>query len=142
LRHGTGLALRARLVRTRSARLAERARTDEISQQIGAVQQATCQAVQALRSIGGTVERIDEVTGAIAAAVEEQGAATLEIARTAARVAEATGTVVSGIRDVRKAAEETGNAAGGLVSAATELTGQAAALRDRSGAFLAAVRSA
>jgi hypothetical protein len=31
--------------------------------------------VQALRSIGGTVERIEEVTDAIAAAVEQQGAA-------------------------------------------------------------------
>ena len=137
---GKGFAVVASEVKALAGQTAKA--TDEISQQIGAVQQATGQAVQALRSIGGTVERIEEVTGAIAAAVEQQGTATREIARTAARVAQATGTVVTGIRDVREAAKETGNAAGGLVSAATELTGQAAALRERSGAFLTAVRSA
>jgi methyl-accepting chemotaxis protein len=137
---GKGFAVVASEVKALAGQTAKA--TDEISQQIGAVQQATGQAVQALRSIGGTVERMEEVTGAIAAAVEQQGSATREIARTAARVAEATGTVVAGIRDVRGAAEETGNAADGLVSAATALTGQAAALRDRSGAFLAAVRMA
>ena len=116
--------------------------TQEIGQQIGAVQQATERAVEALRSIGGTVERIEGVTSAIAGAVEEQGAATREIAATAARVAEATGAVVTRIGLVGKSAEEAGGAAEMMLEAANDLGGRATALERGSSEFLVAVRRA
>ncbi len=116
--------------------------TQEIGQQIGAVQQATERAVEALRSIGGTVQRIEGVTSAIAGAVEQQGAATREIAATAARVAEATGAVVTRIGLVSKSAEETGGAAAMMLDAANDLGGRATALERGSSEFLVAVRRA
>jgi len=116
--------------------------TEEIGAQIAAVQQAANGAVGALRSIGGTVARMEEVTSAIAAAVEEQGAATREIARSAARVAGSTDEVVSRIEDVRQGTEETGRAAASLSQAVQEMAGQTGALREKSSGFLKAVRSA
>jgi methyl-accepting chemotaxis protein len=114
--------------------------TEEIAAQIGAIQTATGEAVTALRSIGGTIERMNEVTSAIAAAVEEQGSATREIARSAAQVAEGTSAVAIRIQDVQRAARETGEASASLLGAANDLTGQAGALRGRAGEFLAQVR--
>ena len=48
--------------------------------QIGDIQGATGQTVEAIRSIGGTIRQMSEIATAIASAVEEQGAATREIA--------------------------------------------------------------
>jgi len=53
--------------------------TEEISAQISAIQAGTGQAVGAIRGIGATVSRVNEIATAIAAAIEQQGAATREI---------------------------------------------------------------
>jgi len=116
--------------------------TEEIGGQITTLQQAAEGAVAALRSIGGTVGRMEEVAAAIAAAVEEQGAATREIARSAGRVAGSTEAVVTRIDLVRAGTEETGRDAEGLSGAVGELTAQTAALREKSRDFLASVRAA
>jgi methyl-accepting chemotaxis protein len=55
--------------------------TEEISGQIGGVQQATEGSVRAIEAISATIGRVSEIATTIAAAVEEQGAATREIAR-------------------------------------------------------------
>lgn len=135
---GKGFAVVASEVKTLASQTAKA--TEEISAQIGAIQAATGEAVAALRSIGGTIERMNEVTSAIAAAVEEQGSATREIARSAAQVAEGTNAVTHRIQDVQRAARETGEASASLLGAANDLTGHAGALRSRSGEFLASVR--
>jgi methyl-accepting chemotaxis protein len=116
--------------------------TEEIGQQIAAVQAATKQAVSALRSIGSTVQKIEGVTAAIASAVEQQGAATQEIASTAARVAQSTTAVVASIGQVGKATEESRGAAAMILEAANDLGGHATTLRDNSSDFLVAVRKA
>jgi methyl-accepting chemotaxis protein len=106
------------------------------------MQSATGKAVGALRSIGSTIERINEVTTAIAAAVEQQGSATREIARSANQVAEGTSAVAIRIQDVQRAARETGEASASLLGAAEGLTGHAGALREKSGEFLVNIRRA
>jgi methyl-accepting chemotaxis protein len=136
---GKGFAVVASEVKNLAGQTARA--TEEIAGQIAEMQAATGRAVEAIRGIGGTVERTSEIATAIAAAVEQQGAATQEIARSAAQVAEATGTVTRRIGLVRKAAEDTGSAAGGMLGAVEELAGQASVLRDRSGAFLTAIRA-
>ncbi|MFC7689068.1 methyl-accepting chemotaxis protein [Paeniroseomonas aquatica] len=103
---GKGFAVVASEVKALAGQTAKA--TEEISSQIGAIQAATGHAVTALRSIGGTIERINEVTTAIAAAVEQQGSATEEIARSAGQVAEGTSAVALRIQDVQRAARETG----------------------------------
>src|SRR5258708_6169627 len=52
--------------------------TGVIAAQISAMRDPTGQATAALQSIGGTIERMNEIAVAIAGAVGEQGAATKE----------------------------------------------------------------
>nr|WP_235913927.1 methyl-accepting chemotaxis protein [Pseudoroseomonas coralli] len=89
---GKGFAVVASEVKSLASQTARA--TDEIGQQVSAIQGATSLAVEAIRSIAGVVAEIDQTAAAIAAAVEEQGAATQEIARniagTAARRSPAT----------------------------------------------------
>jgi methyl-accepting chemotaxis protein len=113
--------------------------TDDIASQIAGVQGATEKAVLALRSVSGTIGRLNDVTAAIAAAVEQQGAATQEIARNAALVASSTSSVAERIVDVRGAAMRTGEAAGEVMSAAEQLAARAAELKEQSKTFLAAL---
>ncbi|SDF51257.1 methyl-accepting chemotaxis protein [Limimonas halophila] len=55
--------------------------TEQISQQIQAIQSETRQGVEAIRSIGETVRKVNEIASAIASSVEEQASASSEIAR-------------------------------------------------------------
>ncbi len=136
---GKGFAVVASEVKTLANQTAKA--TEEISQQIGSVQASTAQAVEALRGIGSTIEKMNQVTAAIAAAVEQQGAATREIARSATQVADGTGAVSRRIEDVRRAAGETGEASASLLGAANDLSGHASTLRSRAGEFLATIRT-
>ena len=116
--------------------------TREIGGQIAAMQQATGHAVTALRSIGGTIQRMHEIANVIAGSVEEQGAATQSIAQAVQHAAAGTAEVNSNIAAVTRVVEETGSRAGGVLEAATGLTGQAAVLRDEVAKFLVAVQQA
>jgi methyl-accepting chemotaxis protein len=116
--------------------------TEEISQQIGAVQAETERAAHAIRSIGETINRIDGISTAIASAVEEQGAATREIARNIEQAARGTQEVSSNISDVTHAAAQAGEAASGVLSAARVLKGDADRLDHAVGGFLGQVRAA
>ncbi|WP_160935799.1 methyl-accepting chemotaxis protein [Teichococcus coralli] len=137
---GKGFAVVASEVKNLAGQTARA--TEEIGQQVQAIQGSTTQAVDVLQGIGSTVERMNEVTAAIAAAVEQQAAATQEIARSAAQVSESTGAVSRRIGDVSEAAATTRAAAGGVLDSAAELSGQAVALRRKSDAFLEAVQAA
>ncbi|MGX9966367.1 methyl-accepting chemotaxis protein [Roseomonas sp. F4] len=136
---GKGFAVVASEVKSLAGQTAKA--TEEIAAQIGQMQQATTQAVTAIRGIGATVERTSEIATAIAAAVEEQGAATQEIARSASQVAEATQTVAQRIEGVRAAAESTGDAAGTMRDDSGALAGQARQLKEKTDSFLRAVRA-
>lgn len=54
--------------------------TEDISNQISAVQSATHEAVDAIGEIAATIDRINQISGSIAASIEEQSAVTKEIA--------------------------------------------------------------
>jgi methyl-accepting chemotaxis protein len=136
---GKGFAVVASEVKSLAGQTAKA--TEEIGRQIAEMQQATAQAVSAIRGIGATVARTSEIATTIAAAVEEQGAATQEIARSAAQVAEATQTVAQRIESVRSAAEATGGSAGAMRDDSGQLASQATVLREKAGGFLKAVRA-
>ena len=116
--------------------------TEEIGAQIAAMQGATGQAVGAIRSIGETISRMNEIATSIASAVEEQGAATNEIARSVQQAAAGTGEVNSNIAAVNSAVTQSGGQAGQVLDSATRLTGESARLRQQVDAFLKSVRPA
>src|SRR3546814_16621560 len=82
--------------------------TGEIGQQIGDMQQATGEAVTAIRGIAGTIGEINAIATSIAAAVEQQGQATGEISKNVQEVAAGTRDVSSHIvsTDERRVGKE------------------------------------
>ncbi|WP_161539597.1 methyl-accepting chemotaxis protein [Paramagnetospirillum kuznetsovii] len=116
--------------------------TEEISSQIGAVQAATLEAVEAISGIVGRIEEINHIAGAISSAVDEQSAATAEIARNVQRTAEGTRQISTNIQGVTQAAEETSGAAGQVLASAHSLAKEAGDLKTVVGGFLTGVRTA
>ncbi len=115
--------------------------TDEIAQQINAVQTETGRAVAAIRNVSATIGRIDEISAAIASAVEEQAAATQEIARNVEEAARGTQEVSSNIAGVTQAAGETGSASASVLAAARKLSAESGTLHQSVGDFVAKVRA-
>jgi len=137
---GRGFAVVANEVKSLASQTAKA--TDEISAQVGAMQAATTEAVQAIESIGRTIGAINEITSAISIAVEQQGSATQEIARNVQEAALGTGQVSRNIAAVNHAAEKTGSASSGVLSSAEQLSKQAATLRSDVDRFLSNIRAA
>lgn len=116
--------------------------TDEISHQIGAVQEATEQAVAAIQQIAETISEMAQISVSIAAAIEEQGAATQEISRNVQEAARGTEMVTSNIGEMRQGASETGSAASQVLSAAQELARHSESLGREVDHFLSGVQAA
>jgi methyl-accepting chemotaxis protein len=115
--------------------------TEEISQQIAAVQASTGAVVGAISQIAKTVSELDEISGVIAAAVEQQGAATQEIARSVDEAAGNTGDALGRIDMVRGAAETSSQSATDLNTAARSMAQDADALNHEVDGFLAQIRA-
>ncbi|MDR3436128.1 methyl-accepting chemotaxis protein [Telmatospirillum sp.] len=116
--------------------------TEDITQQIATVQQATGQAVAAIGTITGTIQEIDEISAAVAAAVEEQGAATKEIARNVEQAAIGTETVTANIEGVNLSVTETGHSAHDVLNASTRLLRESEQMRGLIQTFLGNVKAA
>ena len=116
--------------------------TAEITGHIGAVQNATDQAANAILGIGRTIDEINHIASTIAAAVEEQGSATEEIARNVDQAAQGTTEVTRNITGVNHAAEAASASANQVLSSATELAQQSEKLRGEMQKFLVTVRAA
>ncbi len=137
---GKGFAVVAGEVKSLATQTARA--TDEIAQQIGAVQNEAEGAVTAILGITRTIARIDELSTAIAGAVEEQGAATAEIARNIDQASQGTAQVAANIAEVAEAAAETGRLAHGVYGAADHMRDLSGVLDDAVKVFLGDVRSA
>ena len=137
---GKGFAVVATEVKALATQTARA--TEEISQQIAAIQSSTGDAVGAIKGIGLTISGINEIATTIAAAVEEQGAATQEIARNVSEAAQGTSQVSSNITGVTQSSGQTGVAAGQVLGAADDLAKQAETLRLHVDHFLVKVRAA
>ncbi len=135
---GKGFAVVANEVKTLASQTTKA--TEEISDQINAMQQATVEAVSAIATIRGVIGQVNESTTAIASAVEEQNAATQEIGRNVQSAAADTARVSSTIAEVRSASEQTMTAIQQAVAAIEGLNGDANDLQQQVGAFLDKVR--
>jgi methyl-accepting chemotaxis protein len=105
------------------------------------VQAATQDAVQAIGRIAGTIDEINGISNEIAAAVAQQGDATLEISRNAQDAAAGTGVVTDSIGVLRRATDETDQAAGAIAEAVEALAGQSRRLHDDFVAFIEGIRA-
>ena len=136
---GKGFAVVASEVKNLASQTAKA--TEEIGGQIGGIQTATRQSVEAIRHIGKTIVKTNEVAVAIAAAVEEQGAATREIARNVEQAAMGTQEVTANIAVVTQASGEAGQAANQMLEVSSEMARQSETLKNKVEKFLAQVRS-
>ncbi len=136
---GKGFAVVASEVKSLAAQTGRA--TDEIAAQVGEIQSATTGAVAAIRSIGGTIDRINEIITSIAAAIEEQGAATQEIARNVHEAADTTREVSRNISDVSDTAEASRRMARDVLDSSSLLAGQSQRLKSEVATFLGRVRT-
>jgi methyl-accepting chemotaxis protein len=136
---GKGFAVVAQEVKNLANQTAKA--TEEISSQIGAVQEETNDAVGAIEKIRGIIGEVNDIATTISSAVEEQGVSTQEIARNVQQAAKGTQDVNANIENVNKAAGETGSAADQVLGAAREMARQAEGMRGEVERFLGEVRA-
>ncbi|KQO92236.1 MAG: methyl-accepting chemotaxis protein [Methylobacteriaceae bacterium] len=137
---GRGFAVVASEVKELASQTARA--TDEIGQQITAIQGATEGASQAIQDIAQQIQAMRSVTTNIATAIEEQGATTQEIVRSMSQASTGTVEVTTNIAEVAQEAEGAGQAARAVATAADGLADQSAVLRSEVEKFLANVRAA
>lgn len=137
---GKGFAVVATEVKELASQTAKA--TEDISHQIGSVQQATERAVQAIHSVVQTIGEMSQISVAIAAAMDEQGAATSEIARNVQEAARGTEQVTGSIGTVQQGAAETGVAATQVMGSAQELARSSSILSHEVSNFLSGIRAA
>ena len=137
---GKGFAVVASEVKSLANQTAKA--TEDISSQIGSIQNVTHDAVDAIRVIGATIKEVDGIATTIAAAIHEQGAATQEIARNVQEAARGVQDVTTNIVGVNRAAADTGGAAAHVTKAAAELNRHADTLRSQVATFLGKIRTA
>jgi methyl-accepting chemotaxis protein len=101
---GKGFAVVASEVKHLAGRTASA--TEEIGEQIGAIQRATAGAVAAVRQLALEVREMESKAAIIAAAIDQQGGAVREIASSIAAVSTATDSAVHAMGDAAAAAEE------------------------------------
>ncbi|MFD2264294.1 methyl-accepting chemotaxis protein [Lacibacterium aquatile] len=136
---GKGFAVVAGEVKNLASQTAKA--TEDISAQVGAVQQISRDVVGAIRHIAGRIGQLDEISSVIAAAVEEQGAATQEIARNVSEAAGSTADALARINTVAEAAVTAGESAGIVQAAVREMSQHAAQLNNQVGGFLTQIRA-
>jgi methyl-accepting chemotaxis protein len=136
---GKGFAVVASEVKALAQQTAQA--TDEIGAHVSAIQSATGRAVAAIRGVGTTIAKIDEITTTIAAAVEEQEATTREIAGNVDGAARGTEAVSTTITEVSGAAKDAGLEASSVAEAAAALARQSSSLESQVGTFLAHIRA-
>jgi methyl-accepting chemotaxis protein len=135
---GKGFAVVAQEVKNLANQTAKA--TEEISQQIGAVQEETTGAVDAIGKIRSIIGEVNDIATTISSAVEEQGVSTQEIARSVQQAAQGTQGVNESIASVSKAAGDAGAAASQVLGAAGDLTNQSRDLRAAVDGFLERIR--
>lgn len=116
--------------------------TNEISDQIGAMQNATSDTVGAITSVRDIINQIGANAATITAAVEEQKMATTGISQSVEDAASGTKQVTDSIGGVNQAATETGAAATQVLGTAEELSQQSETLRSQVQQFLRDIRAA
>ena len=136
---GKGFAVVASEVKSLANQTAQA--TDDIRQQVAAIQSSTAEVVSSIRDIAETIREMNEIGGAIAAAIDQQSGATRDISANVQQAARHTSSVSEGVGAVTETSERVGGAAGRVLDAAQGLSQQSEALKRQVSQFLATVRA-
>lgn len=115
--------------------------TEDITNQINGIQQATGLAVEAIDEIVRMISDISERAAAVAAAVEEQTVATSEISQNVEQAAAGTEEISAAMQGVSGAVADTNVAANDVHGSATNLGTQSESLQGQISGFLERMRS-
>ena len=116
--------------------------TEEISQQVAAIQEATKGAVNEIGSIARSIHELTGVSTSIAAAVDEQGATTREIAHSVQTAAGNTARAAVEIKSVEQAASHGAAAVADISGWTARLSARAQDLEAKVASFFNRVRAA
>lgn len=109
--------------------------TEDISRKIETIQTDTKESVEAIGTISGVINQINEISTTIASAVEEQNATTNEMTRNVSDAARGSGEITKNIAGVAEAAQSTSHGAADSQKAARELARMANELKELTGKF-------
>jgi methyl-accepting chemotaxis protein len=137
---GKGFAVVAQEVKNLANQTARA--TEDITVQMKDVQSVAADTVAAIRSIGGVISHLNQISSSITSAMEQQTIATSEISQSADLAARGTQTVSSNIAKVTGASKQTSDAAQHVLEAGNELVHQGGLLRKEVERFLEKVRVA
>src|SRR6185437_4517488 len=100
---GKGFAVVASEVKSLANQTAQA--TDDIRQQVEAIQGSTAEVVTSIRDIAETIREMNEIGGAIAAAIDQQSGATRDISANVQEAARHTSSVSEGVGAVTETSE-------------------------------------
>jgi methyl-accepting chemotaxis protein len=115
--------------------------TEQVAEQIRAMQSTTGASVSALRAIASQIEQLETTAVSIASAVDQQSVAGHDLARSIDLAARGSEKVAGHVDTVRALSLSTGSAASQVLASATSLETQAATLRAQVQDFLTRVRT-
>jgi methyl-accepting chemotaxis protein len=103
--------------------------TEDISRKIEAIQTDTKAAVDAIATISGVINQINDISGTIATAVEQQNATTNEMSRNVSEAAHGSAEITSNVAGVAEAAQGTTRGATDTQKASQQLLETSTQLR-------------
>ena len=136
---GKGFAVVAHEVKTLAEQTARA--TDDITKQIGTMQELTDEAAAAIRGIGQTIHRINDISSTIALGMDEQNIATQEIARSIQQASQSTENVTRNVSDVQGMAAEGKESSARVLDIAKTLSRESDRLQADIAAFLKTARA-
>jgi chromosome segregation ATPase len=137
---GKGFAVVATEVKSLAAQTARA--TDDIAEQVGAVQSAARQAAEIIGRLGDVIVSVNDSTGAVTTTMEQQSEATAEIARSATQISDRTTEVSHDIVEVTRNARATQDAASQVYDSSNQLSKVADALSTEINDFLQGIQTA